>query len=300
MRWLPLGVAAAAVVAVGYLGYLRWWPEDTTTEVTVDEVLDRYRDAIGTAPVLPVVPVTSVTERGTAAPTAPPATATITAAATAVAPPDTVAPTTTPIPVALPAPGVYRYATDGREHVTALGGTDHVYPAETSLTVTPHGCGVHLRWDLLAERYEEWNLCVTDGAVTLQPTGVQFHQFFGQAQTDVSECLATVPLNPPPPIGTAIPRDCRLADEPWNPVWTSAGTGTATVDGGAVATTSFDVTIELTGEYPEHSTQHWVFAPDGLPVSISVDMESANPSPVGSVTYTETIVATLVSRNPLS
>lgn len=287
VRWLPLGVAAAAVVMVGVFAYQRWWPHDSATRVSVDDALDRYRDDIATvpAPTRPVAPTNPTVASTTGAPqpvepvgtTAESTTAPTTAPTTALAAP----------PPSLPAPGVYLYATEGREHVTALGGTEHVYPAETTLTVTPDGCGVHLRWDLLAERYEEWNLCVAGGAVVLQPTGVQFHQFFGQSQTDVSECRATVPLAPPPPAGTTIARDCRLAGEPWNPVWT------ATTDG-------FDVTITLEGEYPEHSTQHWVFRADGLPTSIVWDMESANPSPVGSVTYTESITATLAGDAPLS
>lgn len=273
VRWLPVGAAATAVVVVGFLAYQRWWPEDSATRVTVDDVLDRYRDDIVTVPGAPTVPVAA------AVPTAP----------TVAQPVETTAPPTTaiaPVELALPAPGVYVYTTAGREHVTALGGTEHPYPAETTLTVTPAGCGVHVRWDLLAERYEEWNLCVDGGAVVLQPGGIQFHQFFGQAQTDVSECRATVPLHPLPPPGTSIDRDCRLAGESWNPVWT------ATDDG-------FDVTITLDGEYPEHSVQHWTFRPDGLPLSIEWDMESANPSPVGAVTYTETIRATLATPEPM-
>jgi len=297
VRWLPLGVAAAAVAVVGFLAYQRWWPHDSTTQVSVDQVLDRYRDGMGTAPAAPVPPVVEPVVTTEPATVVEPVETTSPAPAPVTEPAATTEP---PAPLTLPSAGVYLYATEGREHVTALGGTEHIYPAETTITVTPNGCGVHLRWDLLAERYEEWNLCVDDGAITLQPTGVQFHQFFGQSQTDVSECRATVPLNPPPAEGTAIGRNCRLASERWNPVWTAGPAGTATVGGVEVTTTTFDVAITLDGDYPEHSTQHWELGPDGLPVAITWNMESANPSPVGSVTYTETITATLTSLDPLS
>lgn len=283
VRWVPLGVAACAVVVVGFLAYQRWWPTDRATQVSVEDVLGRYRDDMATAPVTPSAPVAAPVATHASEPAA------TTDAPVADAPVDsTLAPSTTapPVDLTLPAPGVYVYATEGREHVTALGGTEHVYPAETTLTVTPAGCGVHVRWDLLAERYEEWNLCIADGAVVLQPDGVQFHEFYGQAQTDVAQCRAVVPLFPLPPAGTVINRDCRLAGESWNPVWT------ATADG-------YDVAITLAGEYPEDSRQHWTFRSDGLPQTIEWDMESSNPSPVGTVTYTETIVATLTTPDPL-
>ncbi len=307
VRWIPLGAVLAALAFAGVLAYQRWWPHDSVTEITLDQVLDRYRDEVaergGTPPPAGAQVVVGVTtsvappSTGAVRPGPPPAT--LTAVATSV--PTTQAPEpTAPEPqLVLPAPGVYQYATEGREHVTALGGTEHRYPATTTITVTPAGCGVHLRWDLLAERYEEWSLCLADGAIVLQPDGVQFHEFYGQQQTDAATCLGAVPLNPPPPAGAAIDRDCRLAGEPWHPVWVAGLPGSLLVAGATVATTAFDVTIELAGDYPERSTQHWEFAPNGLPVSIAWRMESANPSPVGDVTYTEQVDATLLALDPL-
>lgn len=297
-RWAGCGAAAIAVAAAGYVAVQRWWPHDSATEITVDEVLDRYRDDMAGAPAGPpprtALPTPATTSALAVAPTSTAATAPTVAV--------TAAPVTTqpPAPPALPDPGVYVYTTRGREHVTALGGTEHVYPTQTLLTVTPTGCGVHLRWDLLAERYEEWNLCRGPDAIVLAPDGVQFHQFFGQSQTDLAVCRAAVPIAPAPPVGTSIDRDCTLAGEAWHPVWTAQAQGSAELDGASVATSEFHVTIDLDGDLPEHSTQRWSFAPNGLPVAIEFDMESVNPSPVGDVTYTETITATLVALEPLS
>ena len=298
VRWLPLSVAALAVIAVGYFAYQRWWPADTTTQVGVGEVLDRYRDQQASAtPPVPTIPATVA------------ATTPATQAAVVTTPgssPTTAVPSTTeapPPPAVLPAPGVYRYTTTGREHIDALGGTEHVYPLETTITVTAAGCGVHLRWDLLAERYEEWNLCLgADGTtIELQPEAVQFHEFYGQARTDAVACDQVVQVSPPPGPGTTVARTCTLADEPWFPVWTAVSSSELTVESAAVPVGVFEATIEIDDdEYWEHSKQTWALGPDGLPIVIGFEMSSRNPSPLGGTVYTESIQATLVSLTPLS
>src|SRR5690606_16558156 len=125
-------------------------------------------------------------------------------------------------------------------------------------------------------------------------------QFFGQNQTDIAVCQRAVVLVPPPDPGTATARDCTLADEPWQPVWTFTGTGTADIDGTPVDTVTFTATIELDDpDYWEHTEVTWTLATSGLPASVAWNAQSRNPSPVGGVVYTETFTAELSSLAPL-
>ena len=96
----------------------------------------------------------------------------------------------------LPLTGVYRYATEGRESIDALEGTEHVYPDETTITYATVGCGVEMRWDALVERHDEWNLCVTDAGIELQSNAHAYHVFFGQEEIEPILCDRTVLLIP--------------------------------------------------------------------------------------------------------
>jgi hypothetical protein len=60
-----------------------------------------------------------------------------------------------------PAVGVYVYATDGSERVSA--GITHRYPKQTTVTITASGCGLQVRWDALAGRRSVAQVCVRDG-----------------------------------------------------------------------------------------------------------------------------------------
>jgi hypothetical protein len=290
VRWLPVATLALAVGVGGYFGVRRVFLHDTATPVPVEVVLDDFRDT------------TRATIAPTPAPTPAPVTSPATTTPAATSPATTTPATTRPPapPLALPEPGVYRYATAGNESIDALGGTEHVYPAETTITVTDDGCGVRLRWDLLAERYEEWHVCLVDGRLTLAPDGVQFHEFYGQTRTDIAACRHAVVLAPAPTPGTPTARDCTLADEPWHPVWTFTGSGTAHVDGSDVDTVTFEASIEVDDpEFWEHTTVVWTVSTSGLPVSVDWHASSRNPSPLGGTVYTETFTAELVSATPL-
>ena len=63
-----------------------------------------------------------------------------------------------------PAPGVYVYDTTGFERVSALGGAQHDYPTQTTMTVTENDCGVTVRWAPLEQRFENWTMCLTGTA----------------------------------------------------------------------------------------------------------------------------------------
>jgi hypothetical protein len=138
-RWWWLGLAVALAVVVGVVVVVRFVVyRDTTTALSTDEALSRYRAS------------------STVASTGP-----------------------SGVAVSLPAAGVYRYATTGSEHVDALGGTTHTYPATTTVTVTAAGCGVQTRWDALQERWNIRQLCLGDGGI-VSGAYTDFHRFYGQ------------------------------------------------------------------------------------------------------------------------
>ena len=60
-----------------------------------------------------------------------------------------------------PEPSVYLYETVGDEHIDALGGATHTYPAQTTMSVTLTDCGYRVRWDVFKERFDELDLCVS-------------------------------------------------------------------------------------------------------------------------------------------
>ena len=222
----------------------------------------------------------------------------------------TVAPTTAPAAssttaavelATTPAPGVYRYATTGIETIDSLGGTEHAYPAETTLTVTPDGCGVLLRWDLLKERYEEFRLCVTAEGIELQPTAAAYHEFFGVGQRQEIVCdreVLVVPADGAP--RDVVPLACTIDEQLWLPEWEVVGPEVLTVDGSAIDTTHVRMRIADEDQYWERTVVDWWLDEHGLPVRMTTTKESKSPSDlVGDVIYTEQYTAELVSLDPL-
>ena len=206
-----LVAAAVVVVALGAGGYFaaRIWLTDHTDPIRTADAVDDYRAS--TLPVAPSNPTTVVGERPT---------------------------------LTTPPPGVYRYRTEGSESVDVLGGTTHTYPAETSLTVVPHGCGVTLRWAPLEQRSEEWGLCVTAQGVELQTDGAFFHEFFGTAHPESMVCDRTVVLVPTTDSSQSkVAQKCDVDGRPWLPVWQVLERSTRTLDGTSVEVTHVRMTI---------------------------------------------------------
>jgi len=252
------------------------WLTDSSEVVPVEEAVDRFRDEVTEPSEVPTEESTPDT-----------------------LPPDTRAPDTSQVD--LPEPGVYRYRTTGGESIDAMGGVTREYPAESAITVTPRGCGVHLSWDPLKERRDEWELCAPGLAVELQPGGAQFHEFFGQAQLDEISCDGVVAVTMTGSLAEpTATRTCTLADDPWTPVWEVLGRSTLQVEGRDVAVTHARMTVEDDDEYWEYTTADWYLADSGLPVSVSVETSSRSPSIVGAVVYRETYELQLESMSPLT
>lgn len=280
-RWTKGRVAIAVVVAVAVVGAVvaaLLWPRDRTRVVPIDEAVGNYR--------------------ASTIPSDEPPPDTVPSDTTSVAP---VTATTAPtVGSALVEPGVYRYQTIGSEDIDALGGTRHDYPAETTITVTIEGCGVRLRWDVLRERREEWRLCATDRGIELQPDGIQYHEFFQQAELELLDCDRGVIVVPSddPPIEPVV-QSCRLADDPWVATWTLVERTTRTVDGTEVPVWHVRMTVDDDDEYWERTTTDWFLDDRGLLVAATSSKESNSPSPIGDVRYRESYELSAVSLTPL-
>jgi hypothetical protein len=197
--------------------------------------------------------------------------------------------------------GIYRYNTTGSENIDALDGATHDYPSETTITVVASGCGVHLRWDALRERRDEWALCSTPDGIELQADGVQYHEFFGQPDEEAVTCdgaVLLVPVVAPIP-GEVQSQSCTLADDPWLPSWEVLERTTRSVEGTQIEVQHVRMTVDDNDEYWEHTVVDWYLAATGLPVEVVCTKESRSPSPIGAVTYREQYDLKLISTTPL-
>jgi hypothetical protein len=254
-------LAVAAGVAVKQI-----WFTDRANAVDAQDALDKYRQS--TTTVAPAQPTT--TQQGVTL-------------------------------VSLPAYGVYRVTTAGTESVDILGGATHAYPAETTLTVTPDGCGTRLRWDLLKERYEEWLLCGSPEGVVLQPAFVFYHEFFGTGEKEDVRCDVPVLVVPAdgearPPVAMA----CAKRGETWRPVWEVLGTEQRPFEGEEIRVTHVRMTITDDDGYFEHAQLDWWLADNGLPIDMAASRTSKAPTDiVGDVVYSEQFSVTLASSTPM-
>jgi hypothetical protein len=208
--------------------------------------------------------------------------------------PGTTATTTAP----LPAPGVYVYTTTGRDSVDALNGAHHDYPAITTITVTPTQCGVQQRWDILEQRWEEWQRC-TDGTGVSETGRTNYDEFFGQSQTDAWVCT-----------GAARPL-AAAAGTTWTTTCISGST-TATYDGVVVGTeeravgtanvNTLHVQVTITDDTLSNSQiiDTWYRTGTDLVVVQTSTAATSNASQVGTVRYAETYEIHLTSLTPSS
>ncbi|HEY1355077.1 MAG TPA: hypothetical protein VGF09_02065 [Solirubrobacterales bacterium] len=87
-------------------------------------------------------------------------------------------------------PGVYRYRTSGSESAdTGLISATHDYDGISTITISPKGCGVVERWEVLGGRWSEFTSCPTKGGDFFELTGlVEYHEFFGENRRSTYTC----------------------------------------------------------------------------------------------------------------
>lgn len=86
-------------------------------------------------------------------------------------------------------PGVYRYQTKGSESAdTGLLSSTHDYDGISTITISPKGCGVVERWQVLGGRWAEFTSCPTKGDFFELKGFVEYHEFFGEDRTSTYSC----------------------------------------------------------------------------------------------------------------
>lgn len=212
---------------------------------------------------------------------------------------------TVSVPASLPQPGVYRYRTEGSESIDAVGGAQHTYPDETTITVSVDGCGVTLQWDALRERNERWSLCLDGDDVVLQPTGGSYHEFFGRQQIEPLSCdrsVVVVPARSADGSGNDAPvaLQCELGGRPVEQVWQVLGASTRVVDGTSMRVQHVQMRVADDDHWFEHITMDWYLDEHGLPVEIRLLESSLADTAFGDVRYDERYALELVSLTPLT
>jgi hypothetical protein len=257
----------ALILVIGAISFVALRPylfaRGRTTELSVGEVVSRYQQSQGSAA---TAPASSTTDDARAA--------------------------------VLPAPGVYVYATTGRDSVDALTGDHHEYPATTTITVTPSACGVLVRWDVVAERWVEWTRCVRgDGVVGVSKRN--FDRFFGTAHTDDYRCAGD-PRPIDAPAGTTWTLDCKESNGDFEDNHgTVVGLDHVDVRGTSVTALHVRVVIDDGDVHDAQVMDSWYCLGTDLLLKETAHNATANPSPIGSVNYREDYSIQLTSLEPL-
>jgi hypothetical protein len=194
----------------------------------------------------------------------------------------------------LPPPknGVYTYDTSGFEQTDAVGGARHDYPAQTTITVRPEGCGWVEHWQPLDERWDDVDLCTKDDAWAL--VGVKtFHEFFHQTQEQDSTCDPGAIYLPQPSSFTCGGSFGAMK-------FTAQVIGREDVAVGANATSGLHVhyAVEFTGSNRGSGTYDEWTAANGALLQRIWDMHIVTDSPFGTVHYDEHYKITLTSMDP--
>jgi hypothetical protein len=194
--------------------------------------------------------------------------------------------------------GVYTFATEGYEATSALGGARHDYPRETPVTMRRSACGWTQRWQPLAERWDESELCRTDAGMDVRRF-TTYHEFFQKTQQQQFEC---------PPGSAVHQRDaqpgatwswhCAAGASAIDTVVTVLGPEAVVVEGQEVAATKVHYESTMTGGNRGTQKQDRWIRRDGLNLRIKTDIDAEADSPFGAVHYEEHYVITIASLTP--
>ena len=283
-RWWIIGVAVVAVIGGGVLGGYLWLTSDQAVPVDVQQVAANFRTT-----------TTVARSPTTPAPTSAAAGSTTSVASTTTRP-------AAPI-------GVYVYNTTGQEGVDALGGSEHPYPAATTITMSDLGNGCRsTRWDALEQRWSDAQLCPGPDGWTLSAKTV-YHAFFHQSDERVYSCQ---------PGSVHLPADLT-PDLTFSAYCTSGGTSASgasteeihgrvigdeaiTVDGQPVDTVHVQYQITIGGETGGQTNIDRWYARDVPLLLVKEVSDSATTSEevIGTVHYDERYELVLQSLEPIA
>lgn len=194
--------------------------------------------------------------------------------------------------------GVYVYATTGGESIDVLGGANHHYPAQTSITARRVACGLELDWAALQGRTTTWTLCSTDAGIELRGSDEQ-HKFFWQ--TDRTNYACTGALLVPAGEAAAAGYDfsCTAPKAAEQGTAQLVGPETITVGGAPVATIHARTIGTISGENQGIETvDWWLDTATAVPVRILLKSRTSRKTIVGLTHYREDADLRLVSMTP--
>lgn len=183
-----------------------------------------------------------------------------------------------------PRTGVYLYATRGSERISA-GHVTHHYPAITTLTVATDSCGLRFRWDALAGRYGEWQLCRTGSTWSLDHY-TDVHTFLYMKDVHDYTCSGF-------PVVA-----CRSDSGVLTLRIDGVGPDRVIVAGSFRTATHLHVTQSATGKSVSSGTIDLWILPSGLPARVEVDNHGAQTVLGSRVTYQEQASFALTSVVP--
>lgn len=196
----------------------------------------------------------------------------------------------------LPRFGIYVYDTAGGDSVDALKGQRHIYPATTTITIVPFGCGVLARWDVLKARWQESQRCVVGHSISLS-THTTHDEFFGRGQTDTYECTGDGrPVNVP--INASFSYVCTQAGA--TDVYSGVVVGTESLLVGGITVHTLHVRVSIDSGTPTDSqvTDSWFQIGTDLLIAQVTTNATSNSSVVGVVHYEEQYELHLRSLDP--
>jgi hypothetical protein len=198
-----------------------------------------------------------------------------------------------------PEPGVYLYETVGGEHIDALGGADHTYPSQTTMSVKSTDCGYQVRWDVFRERFDELDMCVVDGGETIATTR-QYREFFGIGNDRTYSCDASAIVRADPAvIGETRSTPCTAPSSDGDISITVIGFETIEVGGQQAEAAHLLLETTLSGDVRGGSTLHyWADPETGLIFRRESSVSTDADSPLGVTRYEENYTVQLVSLTP--
>ena len=195
--------------------------------------------------------------------------------------------------------GVYSYTTTGYEKTDVLSGARHDYPAVSTITYTPTGCGEEDRWQPLVSRFGANVTCRTPAGLELRSTQ-QHREFFGRVQAQSFTCPAGfVELPTPAVVGHQSKATCPGSTGSIALTSKVLGSSVFQVGGGSVEVTHVMLAGTLTGQVTGTITRDLYFEADtGLLVRVTGTADTHSNTLAGPAKYTERYSLSLTSLTP--
>ncbi|MEO6867959.1 MAG: hypothetical protein ABI200_08050 [Gaiellales bacterium] len=201
-----------------------------------------------------------------------------------------------------PEPGTYSYTGSGRESVSVLGGSEHVFPEEIAFVVQldpENACEWTSNVIYVKQHVEERRYCSEGGNVT-DLGFTRETEFFNQRQKTVYECGEDALRR----------KDAAAEGDTWS--WTCSegdkstskytakmlATETLTIGGEKVETAHTRVTSKQTGETRGTDTAEFWLDEKGLIVKFSTDLKVKTKSILGETEFIEKTEYELMSLVP--